>query len=424
MEAKSDHTYDPTAFTGTALNRGAAPYSQSGLWMAWAGYHLVDHYVNEVHEAAAIRTGAAIEDKSPLMKTVVKGPDAIPFVDRMMVRDATKIDVLHCNYTFYCDDFGHVVNEGITFRTAEDEFIHCGGPMTDWFKAHADGFDVEILTADGTERDFGILCIQGPRSFDVMEAVLGDRHEDLDFSRGRRIEVDGHEVIVWRTGFTGEVGFELWADPAVGPDLFTGFVDDGGPQGAVPVGNAAQDMARVEAGMLILGSDYRPAGPLAQVQFAYLDGDRYLHTPAELNFGRLVDLERETDFVGRSALEAEAAQARPGKVMHGVEIDPSGIAALYESNGTPPFLSPRMHRHFGSEIMVDGTSRGFATSMCWSPTLETMIGLAHIEDPSVEVGANVNLTWTIHDGKGRPVEGEVPARVVPLPFVEMKRRRN
>ena len=424
MEAKSDHSYDPTAFTGTVLNRGAAPYSQSGLWMAWVGYHLVDHYVNEVHEAAAIRTGAAIEDKSPLVKTVVKGPDAIPFVDRMMVRNATKIDVLHCNYTFYCDDFGHVVNEGITFRTEEDEFIHCGGPMTDWFKAHADGFDVEILTADGTERDFGILCIQGPRSFDVMEAVLGDRHEDLDFSRGRGIEIDGHEVIVWRTGFTGEVGFELWADTAFGPDLFTTFVEDGAAHGAVPVGNAAQVMARVEAGMLILGSDYRPAGPLAQVQFHYLDGDRYFHTPAELNFGRLVNLKHDADFIGRSALEAEAAQDRPGKVMHGVEIDPSGIAALYESNGTPPFLSPRMHRHFGSEIMVDGTSRGFATSMCWSPTLETMIGFAHIEDPSVEVGANVNLTWTIHDGKGRPVEGEVPARVVPLPFVEMKRRRN
>ena len=109
--------------------------------------------------------------------------------------------------------------------------------------------------------------------------------------------------------------------------------------------------------------------------------------------------------------------------MRGVDIDPAGIASLYESADTPPFLSPRLHRHFNSEILAGGAGAGFATSMCWSPVLETMIGFAHLESPEVAAGDQVALTWQIHDGRGAAVEGEVPARVVDLPFVEMRRRK-
>ena len=325
-----EHTYDPSAFTGTFLNPGAAPYSQTGLWIAWGGYHLVDHYVNEVSEMMALRAGAGIEDKSPLFKTIVEGPDAEAFVDRVQVRDASKVDVDHGIYTFYCDDEGHVVNEGITFRTAADQFIHMGGPMVGWFSGFADGYDIELTDTLNTDRDYSVLCVQGPRSHEVMEAVTGSAHKDLPFSRGRMITVNGHEIRLWRTGFTGEIGFEMWVDPVASREMYSIFVEGGRPHGAVPIGNAAQAATRVEAGMLIIGVDYRPSGPFAQVQFAYLDGDRYFHTPAELNFGRLVNFRRDTDFVGRRALEAEAAGDRPGKVMRGVDIDPAGIAALYE----------------------------------------------------------------------------------------------
>ena len=415
--------YDPSAFTGTFLNPGAAPYSQTGLWIAWGGYHLVDHYVNEVAEMMALRTGAGIEDKSPLFKTVIEGPDAEAFVDRVQVRDASEVDTDHGIYTFYCDDEGHVVNEGITFRTAADQFIHMGGPMVGWFSDFADGYDIELTDTLNTDRDYSVLCVQGPRSHDVMEAVTGSPHKDLPFSRGRMITVDGHEVRLWRTGFTGEIGFEMWVGPEAATGMYSVFVERGRAHGAVPIGNAAQAATRVEAGMLIIGVDYRPSGPFAQVQFAYLDEDRYFHTPAELNFGRLVNFRRDTDFLGRRALEAEAEWGRPGKVMLGLDIEPAGIAALYESAGSPPFLSPRLHRHFKSEILADGTNAGFATSMCWSPVLETMIGFAHLESPEVGVGADVALTWQIYDSRGEVVEGEVPARVVDLPFVEMKRRK-
>ena len=419
----SDHKYDPSAFSGTFLNPGAAPYSQSGLWMAWAGYHLVDHYVNEIAEMMAIRKSAAIEDKSPLSKTIVEGSDAEAFIDRMQVRDATKMGVDHAIYTFYCDDNGHTVNEGITFRTAADQFIHMGGPIAGWMSDHADGYDVEITDTLNTSRDYGVLCVQGPRSHEVMRAVTGETHEDLPFSRGRTIDIDGSDIRLWRQGFTGETGFELWVPPDAAADMYSVFVERGGPHGAVPIGNAAQATARIEAGMLIMGVDYRPAGPFMQVQFAYLDGDRYLHTPAELNFGRLVDLRRTTDFSGRGALAAEAARGRGAKVMRGLQIDPAGIAALYASAGTPPFLSPRLHRHFKSEILAGGVNSGFATSMGWSPVLETMVGLAHIESPDVGTGSNVTLTWQIHDGRGEVVNGEVPARVVDLPMVEMRRTK-
>ncbi len=419
----AEHTYDPSAFTGTFLNPGAAPYSRTGLWIAWGGYHLVDHYVNEISEMMVLREGAGIEDKTPLFKTIIEGPDAEAFVDRVQVRDASKVDVDHGIYTFYCDNEGHVVSDGITFRTASDQFIHMGGPLVGWLSEFADGCDVELADTLNTDRDYSVLCLQGPRSHDVLEAVTGDAHRDLPFSRGRMITIDGHEVRLWRTGFTGEIGFEMWMGPEAATDMFSVFVERGRAHGAAPIGNAAQAATRVEAGMLIIGVDYRPAGPLAQVQFAYLDGDRYFHTPAELNFGRLVNLRRDIDFVGRRALEAEAAAGRPGKVMRGLDIDPAGIAAVYESAGTPPFLSPRLHRHFNSEILAGSAVAGFATSMCWSPVLETMIGFAHLESPEVAVGDEVALTWQIHDGRGREVSGEVPARVVDLPFVEMRRRR-
>ena len=341
----SEHTYDPSSFTGTFLNPGAAPYSQTGLWMAWGGYHLVDHYVNEVSEMMALRTSAGIEDKTPLFKTIIEGPDAEAFVDRVQVRDASKVDVDHGIYTFYCDDDGHVVNEGITFRTAADQFIHMGGPMVGWFSEFADGYDVEISDTLNTDRDYSVLCVQGPRSHEVMEAVTGSSHKDLPFSRGRTITIDGHEVRLWRTGFTGEIGFEMWVGPDAASDMYSVFVERGRPHGAVPIGNAAQAATRVEAGMLIIGIDYRPAGPFSQVQFAYLDGDRYFHTPAELNFGRLVNFKPDTDFLGRRALEAEAERGRPAKVMRGLDIDSwrhciplreRGDASLLEPAAAPP----------------------------------------------------------------------------------------
>ncbi len=418
-----EHTYDPSSFTHTYLNRSQAPLSQSGLWIAWAGYHMVDHFTNEVAEMAALRETAGIEDKTPLFKTIVEGPDAEAFIDKVQVRDASKVDVDHAIYTFYCDEDGHTVNEGITFRTGAQQFIHMGGPMVAWFEGLRGELDVEITDALNTPRDFGVLCVQGPKSPDVMKAVTGDSHHDLGFSRGRIININGHDVRLWRTGFTGELGFEMWVGPDAAPDMFGLFVERGATVGAIPIGNAAQATARVEAGMLIVGCDYRPAGPFAQVQFAYLEGDRYFHTPAELNFGRLVNFRRETHFVGRSALEAEARGERPSKMMKGLRIDPSGIAALYESCGTPPLVSPRLHRHFNSEILADGNNVGFATSMGWSTALQTMIGFAHLESSDVGAGSNVSLTWQVHDGMGRAVNGEVPATVVDLPFVTMKRRR-
>lgn len=416
-----EHAYDPSSFTGTFLNPGAAPYSQSGLWIAWGRYHLVDHYVDEVAEMMAIRRGAAVEDKTPLVKTIVEGPDAEALVDRMQVRDATAVDTDAAIYTFYCDHDGRTVSEGITFRTAPDCFIHMGGPVAAWFEARADGYDVEVIDTLDTSRDFAVLCLQGPKSLAVMEAVTGSSHADLRFSRGRMIDIDGHEVRLWRQGFTGEIGFEMWMDSDAAHDMYSVFVERGRAHGAVPIGNAAQATARVEAAMLIIGVDYKPAGPLAQMQFAYLDGDRYYHTPAELNFGRLVNLRRDTDFIGRAALEAEAAGGRPQKVMMGLDIDPAGIAALYASADTPPFVSPRLHRHFASEVLADGNNAGFATSMCWSPVLDTMIGFAHLESAAVGAGSDVSLTWKIHDGQGEEVWGEVPATVVELPFVRMRR---
>lgn len=411
------HKYQPEAFTGTPFNEAAAPLSRSSIWVGWGPYHVVDYYTDVIDEAVAIRATAAIEDKTPLAKTYVRGPDAERFVDSMQVRDASEIEALHANYTFWCDEAGHTVTEGLLFRIDQDTFCHMSAPLKDWCLAHADGFDVEIYDAIEAEEEIGVLCLQGPNSPQIMSEVIGDDLSRLGFSRGQRTEIAGAEVLIWRTGFTGEVGFEMWVPPEVSPAIFSVFVEKGAKHGAVPIGNAAQDIARVEAGMLISGTDYRPAGPAAQVQATYLGKEEHLHTPSELNFGRLVNLDSARDFVGRTALARERDEG-PRRLLRGLVINWRDIVDMSNGHDRPAFLSARVHRDQVPDIYTpDGRRIGFATSVTWSPNMGEMVGFAHISAGDAASLGDVQLEWRTRDDLAR-----IGARLVDLPFTKMRRR--
>ncbi|MDJ0924526.1 MAG: aminomethyltransferase family protein [Acidimicrobiia bacterium] len=410
------HEYRPDAFTGTPFNAAAAPLSQTSLWIGWGPYHLVDHYTDVIDETLAIRTTAAIEDKTPLVKTFFRGPDAERFVNSMQVRDASRIDIHHTNYTFWCDESGHTVTEGLFFRVEEDKFCHMSAPLKEWCLAHADGYDVDIYEAPEADEDFGVLCIQGPRSLEIINEVAGLDLSDLGFSRGRTITIDGAEILIWRTGFTGELGFEMWVPPAASPDVFEMFVQEGAKHGAIPIGNAAQDIARVEVGMLISGTDYRPAGPAAQVQATYMSEDEYLQTPAELGFGRLVNLAGDRQFVGKAALLRER-ETGPKRLMKGLLVNWHDIVMMWEEQGSPPFVSPRVQRGYVPGVRKpDGNRIGFATSITWSPNLNEMIGLARVDADRARELDEVLVDW-----KAREVSTQIRAKLVDLPFAEMRR---
>ena len=408
-------SYDSSRFTGTVFNEALAPHTKSGMWIAWGPYHIVDYYTSVIEETRAIRNGAALEDKTPLTKTFITGTDAERFIDYMTVRDVSKMEACHANYTFWCDHNGHVITEGILFRLEENLFCYTAASIEEWCNDHAAGYDIRIEEEIPGKPPFGIFCIQGPKSLAVIQAITGADFSDLKFSRARNIRVAGVEVTVWRQGFTGEVGLECWI-PAEGADAVAEiFVAKGLSNGATLIGNAAQDVGRVEAGMLIISTDYRPGGKFSPHQAINLEGDDFLHTPAELNFGRLVDLDKPGDFVGKKALQTEAQVGR-NKVMIGLEVDYRQIEDEYSKRGMPSLISPKVNRRPNDIHEREGEKIGFATAVTWSPNLNKMIGFAHIRTELAAAGKQVDLMWDILGEKAA-----INATLVPLPFVPFHR---
>lgn len=412
----SKHEYRPHDFTGTPFNESAAPLSSTSLWIAWGPYHIVDYYSDPVEETLAIRNSVVLEDKSPLVKTFITGPDAERLVDYMQVRDTTKMENYHANYTFWCDQNGHVVSEGILFKLEVQRYVYLAGPVADWCRDNAEGFDVEINEAIESNQEFGVLAVQGPKSEELMKAVTGDDFVDLKFSRARKIKVEGVELTVWRTGYTGEIGFEIWVPEDGSAKIFKKIADTGRPLGAVPIGNAAQVMARVEVGMLLIWTDYKPGGPDSRVQIAYMKSDEHLHTPTELNFGRLVNLKKASDFIGKAALQKEA-ETGPHKIMLGLEVNWHEMAVLYEQQGMPPMISTKCYRVPFDLQSKDGQRIGFATSITWSPNINKMIGFAHVGSGTAP-GQEIDLLWTAYNKTG-----PVTATLVELPFTRIVRSR-
>lgn len=404
-------TYDNSKFIGTLFNEVLAPHTKSGIWASWGPYHLVDFYTSIIDETRAIRTGVAIEDKTPLTKTIISGADAERFVDYMTVRDVSKMKDLHANYTLWCDHNGYVITEGILFRLEKNKYCYTAASIEEWCRDHIEGYDVEIEEEIPGDPPFGILCIQGPKSLELMNTVTEMDWSDLTFSHGRKIDLAGTEITAWRTGFTGEVGYEVWIPAEVAVAVCKLFVDTGIDTGATLIGNAAQDVARIEAGMLIISTDYKPGGKFSPHQTINLDGDEYYHTPAELNFGRLVNLWKPDDFVGKAALQKEV-EVGQNKVMLGLEIDYQEIENVYQKLGIPSFITPKVDRTASDLNVRGGEKIGFATSVTWSPNLNKMIGFAHIKPEFAEDGRQIEIV--------RNVMGErvpVSATIVALPFV-------
>jgi len=392
---------------GTAFFEREAPFNRKLAWGEWAGYHAAAVYADSHDiEYNAIREAAAVIDVSPLYKYLISGPDAARLIDRVITRDATRIAVDQVIYTPWCDERGKVIDDGTICRLDETTYRWTAAdPSFRWFHMNAHGLDVRI---DDVSEEVAALALQGPRSRDVLEAATRQDWAGVGYFRRRKTEVGGIGVDVTRTGYTGDLGFELWVPAGDALDLWDAIFESGEPYGIRPAGIRALDVARVEAGLILIEADYTSARHAISAEREY--------SPFEIGLGRLVDFGKDS-FVGKGALEAEQSAGGPPRRLVGLELDWNGIEGMFAAHDQPPAVSPVVHRDpvplFHGRAQV-----GRATSIAWGPTIKKMVGLGSVPAALAAPGTPLFVEWTVEGRRGR-----VAAAVVDLPFLDLPRKR-
>ena len=393
---------------GTAFHPRTAPLNRKMLWREWAGFFASSSYADAPDiEYNAIREAAALIDISPLYKYRVSGPDATRLVDRVITRDATRIAVGQVVYTPWCDDHGKVIDDGTVHRLAEDEFRWTAAdPQYRWLTQNAGGLDVLVEDVSDT---VAALALQGPFSRAVLEAAIGEPLADLRYFRRREARIGELPVDISRTGYTGDLGYEIWLDRDGAVEAWDALMAAGEAHGVRPAGMLALDIARLEAGLILLEVDYTSARHAMNPEQNY--------SPYEIGLGRLVSLDK-ADYVGRRALAAEQARGGAPRRLVGVALEWADIERLFDEQGLPPAISPVVNRSPVPVLGGNGRQVGKVTSLGWSPILKQAIGLASVPPALERPGSRLQVEWTV---EGR--RGQVGATVVELPFLDLPRRR-
>jgi aminomethyltransferase len=377
-------------------------------WREWSGYFTASQYADAIDiEYNSIRDAAALIDVTPLFKYRVTGPDSNRLIDRIITRDATKLQVDQVWYTCWCDEDGKVVDDGTITRLDETTYRWTAAdPSLRWFRMNATGLDVDV--EEISER-LAALALQGPASRDVLEILTDESFSDLKYFRRRPARVRDLAVDVTRTGYTGDLGYELRVDADRAVDVWDAVMECGRPFEVRPAGMLALDVVRVEAGLILLEVDYTSS------RHAMIPEQSF--SPFELGIlGHFTRFDKG-DYVGKRALEAERAAGGPARRLVGLDIGWAGIEDLYAAQDLPPVLSPHTSRE---PVPVYSGRRqvGKATSTTWSPILKKAIALASVAKESADEGTDLVVEWTVEARRGR-----VPARVVPLPFFDPPRKR-
>jgi aminomethyltransferase len=402
---------DRDVSVGTPFHPRTAALNRKMQWREWSGYFASSVYA-DFHdiEYNAIREAAALIDVSPLFKYRVSGPDALRLVDRVITRDARKLAPGAVYYTPWCDEHGKVIDDGTVHHLDDGSFRWTAAdPQLRWLRMNASGLDVRV--EEETEA-VAALALQGPLSRSVLEAVSDDSFADLRYFRRRAAKIRAGRrriaVDVSRTGYTGDLGYELWIPTDDAVAVWDTLATAGASYGIRPAGMVALDVARLEAGLILLEVDYTSARHALNPEQNY--------SPAEIGLGRLVSHDKG-DFVGRLALERELASGGPARRLVGLQLDWDDIDGLYDAQGLPPAISASVDR---SPVPVFSGRRqvGKATSHGWSPILKQAIALASVPPRFEIVGTRLEVEWTVEGRRGR-----VGATVVELPFLDLPRKR-
>jgi glycine cleavage system T protein (aminomethyltransferase) len=389
----------------TAFHERTFALCESLNYREWSGYYAPSSYeTHHEHEYNAIRNAAALIDVTPLYKYRVAGRDATKFVNRVIARDVGKVAVGQVIYCCWCDEQGKVIDDGTISRLEENAYRWTAAdPNLRWFHQNALGMAVSI--EDLTDR-VAALALQGPTSAPLLASLAGAEIVNLRYYRLMRAKIAGVELDVSRTGYTGDLGYELWIPWEDAVRVWDALVEAGRSFDLRPAGMLALDMARIEAGLLLADVDYISS------KKALIPAQRY--TPYEIGLGRFVHLEKE-NFVGRAALAAEP-RAGPRRQLAGLEIDWNEVEELYDRIGLPP-QAPAAASRVAVPVYSGRGQVGKATSTTWSPTLKKLIALASLSSECAEEGSQVKIEMTIE-----AVRHRITATVVPLPFFHPPRK--
>jgi len=397
---------------GTAFHPRTAELNRKMQWREWSGYFASSVYA-DFHdiEYNAIREAAALIDVSPLFKYRLGGPDAVRLVDRVITRDASRLAPGAVYYTPWCDEHGKVVDDGTIHHLDDGTFRWTAAdPQLRWLRLNSSGLDVRI---DEETETLAALALQGPLSRDVLEAVCGESFADLRYFRRRaaKVRVGRRRIAVdvSRTGYTGDLGFELWIPTADAVDVWDALMAAGKAYGIRPAGMLALDITRLEAGLILLEVDYTSARHAINPEQNY--------SPFEIGLGRLVSFDKG-DFVGRLALEREQRAGGPARRLVGLQLDWSDIEGLYDAQGLPPAISATVDRS-PVPAFRGGRQVGKVTSHGWSPILKQAIALGSVAPRHEATGTKLEVEWTVEGRRGR-----VGATVVDLPFLDLDRKRS
>ena len=390
---------------GTAVHERTAALCESLNYREWSGYYAVSAYESHhEHEYNAIRNAAALIDVSPLFKYLVAGADAPRFVDRLITRDVTKMAVGQVYYTPWCDEHGKVIDDGTVSRLDEQVFRWTAAdPSLRWFRQNAAGLNVTI---DDISEEVAALALQGPTSARVLRAASDADIESLKYFRVTSGSIAGVRVDISRTGYTGDLGYEIWMPAADAVRVWDALMAHGRPFDIKPAGMLALDVARVEAGLLLIEVDFFSS------KKAMIASQKY--SPYELGLGRLVSLEKGR-FIGQHALREENRRG-PARQIVGLEMAWPEVEELYERVGLPPAVGATASR-VAVPLYRGARQIGKATTTTWSPVLKKMIALGTVERPHYQEGTKLQMEVTVES-----VRHKVAATVVKTPFFNPKRK--
>jgi aminomethyltransferase len=390
---------------GTAFHPRTFALCESLNFREWSGYYAVSAYeTHHEHEYNAIRNAAGLIDISPLFKYRVSGPDATRLVDRVITRDAHRMAVGQVWYTPWCDEQGKVIDDGTVTRLGEQVYRWTAAdPSLRWLRQNAAGLRVDV---DDISEQVAALALQGPTSARVLRAAADANIDALRYFRATSGHIGRVPVDISRTGYTGDLGYEIWMPAESALEVWDSLMREGRPHDIKPAGMLALDVARVEAGLLLIDVDFNSS------RKALIAAQMY--SPFEMGLGRLVSLGK-APFVGRSALIAEARRG-PSRMVVGLEVDWNAVEALYERFLLAP-VAPAAASRVAVPVMRDGQQIGRATTTAWSPTLKRLIALATIEAPFFAPGTPVEIELTVE-----ATRHYVRATVVPTPFFNPSRK--
>jgi len=381
--------------------------NESQEWRRWSGYLSATNYeLTHDNEYFAIRTKSALLDISPLKKYLIEGKDALALLDRLVTRNIKICKIGQVMYTPWCDENGKVIDDGTIQRLSENKFrITSAEPNLDWILHIASGLNVKIKDDSETT---AALALQGPNSRKILNSISEVSLDGLKFFWMIDTNFNGIPVSISRTGYTGDLGYEIWMDSENALLIWDLLLKKGASYGITPAGLHALDIARIEAGLILLDVDYISS------RHAIIEPRK--SSPFELGLGWAVKM-KKNDFIGKIALEKELDRD-PEWEFVGIEIEWSELESHYRNAGLAPGL-PSTAWRTSTPLYYNRNQVGYATSGTWSPILKRYIALAHLKSDYSQNGTELEFEIKVEHFKKT-----TKAKVVNTPFFNPERKRS